>query len=131
MSTTIKWRAEFESIEVNRLHAEVFKTRAERDWMAMVGEHSLGWVTARDDDQLVGFVNVIWDGMVHAWLQDAMVRSESRHHEIGTKLISTARDESKQAGCQWLHVDFEEGLSAFYFQACGFVPTKAGLLQLQ
>ena len=35
--------------------------------------HSLGWVVAREDGSLVGFVNVLWDGLVHAWIQDTMV----------------------------------------------------------
>jgi hypothetical protein len=36
----------------------------------------------------------------------------------------------RAAGCEWLHVDFEDHLRAFYFDACGFVPTNAGLIEL-
>jgi hypothetical protein len=32
--------------------------------------------------------------------------------------------------CEWLHVDFEDHLRAFYFDACGFEPTNAGLIGL-
>ena len=39
--------------------------------------HSLGWVTARSAGELVGFVNVVWDGLVHAWLQDVMVAARA------------------------------------------------------
>jgi ribosomal protein S18 acetylase RimI-like enzyme len=131
MSITVEWRAEFGSPEVNLLHTEAFGTRAEQDWRTMVQEHSLGWVAARDAGQLVGFVNVIWDGMLHAWLQDVMVSSASRHQGIGTRLVTIARNESERAGCEWLHVDFENGLSSFYFQTCGFTPTAAGLLHLK
>jgi hypothetical protein len=35
------------------------------------------------------------------------------------------------AGCEWLHVDFDDDLRGFYFDACGFVPTNAGLLSLR
>jgi len=40
------------------------------------------------------------------------------------------RDGAKAAGCEYLHVDFEDHLSSFYYDACGFVPTNAGLLAL-
>jgi hypothetical protein len=29
-----------------------------------------------------------------------------------------------------LHVDFDDELDPFYFGACGFIPTRAGLLRL-
>jgi hypothetical protein len=38
--------------------------------------------------------------------------------------------EARAAGCEWLHVDFEDHLRAFYLDACGFVPTNAGLIEL-
>jgi hypothetical protein len=34
------------------------------------------------------------------------------------------------AGCEWLHVDFEEHLRGFYLESCGFTPTGAGLIAL-
>jgi hypothetical protein len=34
------------------------------------------------------------------------------------------------AGCEWLHVDFERDLAPFYFDACGFRSTDAGLIHL-
>jgi hypothetical protein len=47
-------------------------------------------VCARQGRELVGFVNVAWDGVVHAFVLDTMVA----------------------------------------FDACGFVPTNAGLIEL-
>ena len=38
--------------------------------------------------------------------------------------------EAGAAGCEWLHVDFEDHLRTFYFDACGFVPTNAWLIEL-
>ena len=51
---------------------------------ANLERHSLGWVTARRGDELVGFANVLWDGLVHAWLQDVMVTSSAQRNGIGT-----------------------------------------------
>jgi hypothetical protein len=45
----------------------------EWDWVSLVEDHRLGWVTARYGQDLVGFANVLIDGFVHAWLQDVMV----------------------------------------------------------
>jgi GNAT superfamily N-acetyltransferase len=86
---------------------------------------------ARRDDVLVGFVNVPWDGLVHAWIQDTMVATAARHLGIATRLVALAREEAQRAGCEWLHVDFDDHLRAFYFDACGFTPTNAGLIALQ
>jgi len=44
--------------------------------------------------------------------------------------VATAVEEARRAGCEWLHVDFEAHLRPFYFDACGFSPTEAGLIAL-
>ena len=59
---------------------------------------------------VVGFVNVVSDGLVHAWIQDLMVAADERGNGIGTKLVVAARDGAKDAGCEWLHVDFDDDL---------------------
>jgi GNAT superfamily N-acetyltransferase len=135
MSITYEWRGEFGSTEANVLHAEAFGTRLfdddEWDWVAMVRGHSLGWVVARDaGGALVGFVNVLWDGLVHAWLQDVMVARAVGRRGVGTQLVATAREGAAAAGCEWLHVDFDDHLREFYVGSCGFRPTNAGLIQL-
>ena len=48
----------------------------ECNWKELVARHSLGWVVARSGDELVGFVNIVWDGLVHAWIQDTNGRGE-------------------------------------------------------
>jgi GNAT superfamily N-acetyltransferase len=134
MSVDYLWRGAFENDEVDALHAEAFETSVGGgdgwDWRTQVVHHSLGWVTARSADRLVGFVNVVWDGFVHAWIQDAMVAMDDRGAGVGTQLIRVAGDGCRRAGCEWLHVDFEGRLGAFYYGACGFTPTSAGLIRL-
>jgi len=134
MTTVYEWRGAFTNQEVNALHAEAFKTRvfdqSEWNWAELVHRHSLGWVVAREGAELVGFVNVLWDGLVDAWLQDTMVAVRARGTCVGTNLVAWARDGAKAAGCGYLHVDFEDHLRPFYFGACGFAPTNAGLLSL-
>jgi GNAT superfamily N-acetyltransferase len=131
MSIRYEWRGVFTNPELNRLHAEGFDHRGlDDDWVAQVDRHSLGWVTARDGDQLVGFVNVAWDGAIHAFILDTLVAVTHRRHGIATELVGVATDHARSAGCEWLHVDFDDELREFYFGACGFTPTNAGLIQL-
>jgi GNAT superfamily N-acetyltransferase len=126
-----EWRGPFDNAEVNALHAEAFgHSVLEDDWLGQVSGHSLGWVCARRDEQLVGFVNVAWDGGVHAFVLDTIVSADARREGIGKALVEAAVTGAKQAGCEWLHVDFEDHLRAFYFDACGFEPTNAGLIRL-
>jgi N-acetylglutamate synthase-like GNAT family acetyltransferase len=126
------WRGSFTNAELNDLHAEGFGHRLlDVDWQGQVSRHSLGWVVAREDGQLVGFVNVAWDGGVHAFLLDALVTARVGRQGVGTKLVAVASDGARAAGCEWLHVDFEDHLRPFYFGSCGFSPTNSGLQRLR
>lgn len=100
-------------------------------WWDQIQRHSLGWVAAHNGQGLlVGFVNVAWDGGDHAFLIDTKTRGTHRHRGVGTEVVRRAVIHAKAAGCEWLHVDFEPELSRFYFDACGFRRTDAGLIHL-
>jgi GNAT superfamily N-acetyltransferase len=87
-------------------------------------------LSARDGDELVGFVNVPWDGATHAFILDTLVSLRARRQGIGTRMVALAAEEARAARCEWLHADFDDELRAFYFDSCGFVPTPAGLIAL-
>ncbi|MBA2455616.1 MAG: GNAT family N-acetyltransferase [Nocardioidaceae bacterium] len=126
------WRGHFDSSEVNALHAEGFcHALLADDWWSQVNRWSLGWVCAREDEELVGFVNVAWDGVGHAFVLDTLVAQKARLKGIGRHLVRVATEEARRAGCEWLHVDFEDHLRHFYLDGCGFSPTPAGLIALQ
>ncbi len=128
---TYEWRGSFTNAEVNALHAEGFDHPVlDDDWEGQLHRHSLGWVTARDGDDLVGFVNVAWDGWGHAFVLDTLVPVRARRRGIATRLVAVATDQARAVGCEWLHVDFEPHLRAFYLDSCGFTPTDAGLIAL-
>jgi len=128
---TCEWRGRFENREANALHAEAFDNRVlDDDWVAQVEGRSLGWVTARDGRRLVGFVNVAWDGGVHAFLLDTMVARAYRRRGLAMRLVKEATEQARAAGCEWLHVDFDEELRSFYLDACGFEPAPAGVIRL-
>lgn len=113
------------------MHAEGFDHGvADCDWSGQLQNHSLGWVCARDAARLVGFVNVAWDGGSHAFILDTLVGSAWRHRGVGTALVLRAAREAAAAGCERLHVDFEDDLRRFYFELCGFVVDKRRAPQL-
>ena len=126
-----EWRGGFSNGELEALHAAGFgHAITDFDWRARLERHSLGWVCARRGGELAGFVNVIWDGGSHAFILDTVVAVEARRSGIGAELVAIATKHAREAGCEWLHVDFEEHLVGFYRHSCGFVPTQAGLIRL-
>jgi GNAT superfamily N-acetyltransferase len=127
-----EWRGDFDNASLDALHADGFGTIpvARTDWRARVEYHSLGWVCAWEEGVLSGFVNVGWDGGAHAFILDTVVARDRRSRGVGAALVAVAVEEARAAKCEWLHVDFEEHLRSFYFDACGFTETSAGLIAL-
>jgi len=129
---TSEWRGAFANDELNALHAEAFGHAVlSEDWWGQVNRHSLGWVTLRRAGRLMGFVNVAWDGGVHAFLLDTMVAMDERRRGNAARIVRFAAERAKDAGCEWLHVDFEPHLERFYIESCGFRATDAGLIALK
>ena len=128
-STLVRWRGPLSDAELADL--DVAPGDGESNRWDRIRTHSLGWVTARTDDgTLVGFLNVAWDGGAHAFLLDTTTRDSHQRRGVATKLVEVAVHEAERAGCEWVHVDFREDLGPFYFDACGFRPTPAGLIHL-
>jgi ribosomal protein S18 acetylase RimI-like enzyme len=128
---SFEWRGDLSDAEMVDL-VDSHGGRAEAGWWDRIRPHSLGWVVARDDEgTVVGFVNVAWDGGDHAVLLDTKTRGTHQRHGIGTELVRIAATHAAEAGCEWLHVDFDADLEPFYFAACGFRPTKDGLIRLR
>lgn len=99
-----------------------------RDFVSVL-QHSLVYVCAYDHDRLIGFVNVAWDGGLHAFLLDPTVHPDYRRRGIGSDIVRRAIDAAKARGVEWVHVDFVPELQPFYRKA-GFRPTSAGILRV-
>lgn len=129
---TYEWRGAVGDFELDALHADAFDHALRTEaWNEQLRSRSLGWVTAREGQELVGFVNVAWDGRSHAFLIDTMVATDRRRVGVGTRLVDSAVAQARVAGCEWLHVDYEERHRSFYVDACGFRPSGAGLIALK
>src|ERR671937_3170502 len=122
----LRWRGPLDDDEMTDLVASHGGTPVP-GWWDRIRPHSFGWVTARiGDGTVVGFVNVVSDGGDHAFLIDTKTRGAFQRRGVGTRVVRFAAEHAQAAGHEWLHVDFDDELARFYFDACGFVPTAAG-----
>lgn len=112
--------------ELNALFEASWPSPSPRDFHPIL-EQSLAFVCAYDAGRLVGFVNLAWDGGIHAFLLDTTVHPDRRRRGIGRGLVAHAGRIAREAGMEWLHVDFDPHLRDFYL-GCGFRPTGAGLI---
>jgi GNAT superfamily N-acetyltransferase len=115
--------------DLNHLFASTWKNHAGRSFGPVLSR-SLTYVGAFDGPRLVGFVNVAWDGGVHGFVLDTTVHRDYQRRGIGTEIMRRAAEIAAKRGLEWLHVDYEPHLHAFY-QRCGYRKTEAGLLSLQ
>ena len=97
--------------------------------LANVLRRSLVHLGAYRGGRLVGYVNVAWDGAMHAFLLDPMVHPDLRREGLGSTLVRSATELARERGATYLHVDYEPHLATFY-ERCGFRPTAAGFIRL-
>ncbi|MFE6098597.1 GNAT family N-acetyltransferase [Streptomyces laurentii] len=115
--------------ELNALFHASWPGHRDTDFAPVLARRLLH-VTARRAGRLVGYVNVIGDGGVHAFVLDTTVRPDERRRGLGVALVRAAADATRARGAHWLHVDYEPHLAGFYADA-GFRPTDAGLMALR
>ena len=113
--------------ELNALFEAAWTEHQRRDYTPVLAR-SLAYVCAYTEADLVGFVNLAWDGGVHAFLLDTTVHPDFQRRGIGTQLVRRAVGLAEAEGIEWVHVDFEPHLRDFY-TGCGFSPTEAGLVR--
>jgi ribosomal protein S18 acetylase RimI-like enzyme len=114
---------------LSELWSSAWGSTGPADWSEILNR-SPSYVCAYHSDQLVGFVNVAWDGGIHASIFDTTVHPSFRRQGIATALLRRAIEEAALRGARWLHVDFEPHLTSLYWR-CGFRPTEAGLIALE
>jgi ribosomal protein S18 acetylase RimI-like enzyme len=124
-------RPKVDNDQMDRLRAEGFEHHVVgHDWTAQL-DRSLLWIGAFDGDRLVGFVNLAWDGGVHAFMLDTAVAEQYRRRGIGTRLVREAIDAARRhGGLEWVHVDSDEVLMRDFYGPAGFSPVHAGTVSV-
>jgi len=115
--------------ELNPLFVVSWPDHQWRDFGPVLSR-SLTYICAFYKGRLIGFVNLAWDGGLHAFLLDPTVHPDWRHRGIGRSLVQRSVIVAQAHGVEWVHVDFDVALRDFY-QRCGFGPTEAGLIHLE
>jgi GNAT superfamily N-acetyltransferase len=128
MNITYQTNPPLENVAMNALFSSAWGRPYTVDFQPEF-EAALCYIAAFDGLKLVGFVKLIGDAGVHAFLLDPSVDADYKRRGIGRELVARAVNYARDHGCEWVHVDFEDELEPFY-AACGFRPTKAGLIQL-
>ena len=114
--------------ELNELFAASWPGHRWCDFRPIL-QHSLAYLCAYEGTTLIGYVNLAWDGGIHAFVLDTTVHPGWRRRGIGTELVRRAAQVARERGIERLHVDYEPRLRDFY-AGCGFQHTAAGLMSL-
>jgi len=95
MSPTIDLQVKFSVIDeqLSALHARAFgyPLTGVKPWTQRLERHSLTWIGAFIDEQLVGFVHACWDGGAHAFLLDTAGSSNFAGWHSGITSSSMSR----------------------------------------
>ncbi|SCW66942.1 hypothetical protein SAMN02927900_03659 [Rhizobium mongolense subsp. loessense] len=67
--------------DLNMLWLEAWGRREPKDFSGVLSR-SLAHIGAHEDNRLVGFVNVAWDGGIHAFILDTCVHPRTRKQGI-------------------------------------------------
>jgi ribosomal protein S18 acetylase RimI-like enzyme len=107
--------------------------RIQVGWDGMPGyyqkilDHSYAHFSIHQVGQLIGFVNVISDGIADAFLVDLMVHPDYQRLGLGRSLVDHAIQGLKADGIRCIEVIFDPALEEFY-QRCGFHILSAGII---
>ena len=87
-------------------------------------------VACFDDDQLVGFVDVLSDGVDDALIRSLMVHSAYQGEGIALELLNIVTERLKSARIKTINVLFEPDLAPLYRKA-GFKIVSGGLIDTE
>lgn len=71
-------------------------------------------ISCFEKDLLIGYLDVVCNGVTDAYIQDLMVRPEYQRNGIGTNLMKMAIKKLKDDQIYMISVVFEERLLSFY-----------------
>lgn len=85
-------------------------------------------IAAYEEDELVGFVDCVSNGVTDAYIQDLIVRPEYQGKGIGTELMNKMIEYLKANKIYMISVIFEESLKSFY-ERFGFYTMLSGQME--
>lgn len=85
------------------------------------------YFTARKNGRLIGFIDVLSDGIADAYLQDLAVHPDYQNIGIGTELMNRAVGYLKSQNIKAIQVIFDPRNTKFY-KRFGFNIVQAGII---
>ncbi len=113
---------------------EISELRKSVGWNGMEAcyENSLNqsyfYICCYDENKLVGFLDVLSNGVTDAYFQDVMVNPDYQGKGIGTALMIQAIQKLKEDNIYMISVIFDESLLNFY-KKFGFYTMLSGQLE--
>jgi ribosomal protein S18 acetylase RimI-like enzyme len=112
---------------------EIKNLRASAGWDNTIPSHSkrkerlFVYFTARINSKLIGYIEVLSDGIADAYLQDLLVLPEYQKQGIGSELLKKAIKYLQKKKIKAIQVIFAPELEGFY-KKFGFHIVKAGII---
>ena len=85
-------------------------------------------IAAYEENELIGFIDCVSNGVTDAYIQDLMVKPEYQGKGIGTKLMNMMIDYLKDNHIYMISVLFDESLKSFY-ERFGFYTMLSGQME--
>ncbi|WP_346930155.1 GNAT family N-acetyltransferase [Clostridium sp.] len=86
-------------------------------------------IACYDNSELIGYVSVVSNGVLDAYIQDLIVRPDYQNKGIGTELMNKAISYIKEKGIYMISVIYgEEELRSFY-ERFGFYTMLCGQIE--
>ncbi len=82
-------------------------------------------------DRLVGYVEVVSNGVTDAYIQDLMVHPEMQNQGFGTQMMSMVIKEIRERNIYMLSVIYGEEKLKEYYERFGFFSMLCGQMQLR
>lgn len=86
------------------------------------------YICCYEENKLIGFLDVVSNGVTDAYIQDLMVNPKYQGNGIGTHLMNEAIKKLKEDTIYMISVIFDEALLSFY-KKFGFYTMLSGQLQ--
>ena len=85
-------------------------------------------IAVYEDDELIGYIDSVSNGVTDAYIQDLMVRPDHQGKGIGTELMNKMIRYLKEKHICMISVIYEEGLEPFY-ERFGFYHMMCGQME--
>jgi N-acetylglutamate synthase-like GNAT family acetyltransferase len=129
MGFQIKRKPALEPAQINALRTAINWQPSAFDYTLAL-ERSFLYYGVLENHNLIGFLNVISDGVSYALIVDMMVHPTYQHQGIGKQLLQTAIQDLQTTNVARVCVMFDESLRDFY-TSLGFTNLEGGLLRLE